>query len=394
MKKISILTLAIIALTNVSVFAQKQTTVLLFDYKKGQLTAEHKKELQTLYDFFKTDSLGVKIDAYCDSIGGPDYNLGLGEERGKNTKQYFLNKKVKKANIEVMSHGVNNPVASNATEEGRKINRRVVVEVWSMKVGAVKELPKVNEDSIKAALIKMYCKQDTTVELPNGVFIKLNKCEFEKIKNCISIGSHNTPALLRKSGFTTMGPSYTPLISIGVVEVKLCADSCLTSPMKILIPSIAACEGKQALNIWTGYSNKSWQNQGSPAQMISFNGKEYYEVETKCSVSMNFAATTQETSKYKFKSKKGLKFTEIRVSYDCGMGVYAWESSTPAKKATMMLPCPKGDVSFEVYGVTKSGQQVRMDYTAGEKIKSKGKQKLCTGKTVPKKYYFFPESFQ
>jgi hypothetical protein len=394
MKKITILTLAIIALFSLKSFAQKQSAVLLFDYKKSQLTEDHRKQLKAIYEFFKSDSIAVKIDAYCDSVGGPDYNLGLGDDRARNTKQFFLNKKVKKANIQIESHGVKNPVASNATEEGRKINRRVVVEVWSIKKGALKDLPKLNEDSIKAALIKQYCTVDTTVELPNGVFVKMNRCEFASIKNCISIGSYSTPVMLRKSGYTTMGPEFTPLISTGIVAVKLCNDSCLTNAMKIMIPAVAACEAGQSFNVWKGYSNKYWNDQGEAAKMIVVNGKEYYELETKCSLTVNFATASTENSKFTFKAKKGLKFTEIRISYDCGMGIYQWESDKAVKKTKIMMPCPKGDVYFEVYGVTKDGTSVRMDYTAADKIKSKGKQKLCKGQTVAKKFYFFPSSFQ
>ncbi|MFM7022127.1 MAG: OmpA family protein [Flavobacteriales bacterium] len=394
MKKSILLTLAIIVLFQLSSIAQKQATVLLFDYKKSTLTKQHKEELQKLFDQFRTDSIGVNIDAYCDSIGGPVYNVGLGQQRAISVKQFFLDKKVKRANISLTNHGISNPVASNATEEGRRINRRVVVEIWSMKKGAVKDLPKLNEDSIKAALIKQYCKLDTTVELPNGVFIKLNRCEFEKIKNCVSIASFSSPAMLRKSGYTTMGPEFSTLNSVGVVDVKLCSDSCLVSPLKVYIPVTESCQGNQEFNVWKGYSDMYWRNSGEVAKRVSMNGKEYFELATTCSASMNIAVQSKENVKFTFKAKKGLKFTEIRVSYECAMGIYTWTSEKPVKKAKMMLPCPKKDVSFEVYGVTKDGQIVRMDYAPASSVKSKGKQKSCAGKAVPKKFYLLPANFK
>ncbi|MCX6182012.1 MAG: OmpA family protein [Bacteroidetes bacterium] len=395
MKKITILTLAIVALFNISSFAQKQSAVLLFDYKKSDATSEHKKQLQAVFDFFNSDSISVKIDSYCDSIGGPEYNLGLGEARAKSVKQFFKGKKVKLINFNVVNHGVEGAVASNATEEGRKINRRVVVEVWSVKAGAIKDLPVVNQDSIKAALIKLFCKSDTTVELPNGVIIKMNRCEFELVKNCISIGSYNTPEMLRKSGYTTMGPEATALKSAGVLEVKLCSDSCLVSPLKIFIPILESCQDPHEYTVWKGYSNKFWQLNGEAVKKVTMNGKEYFALETICSVAMNIAVESENSVKYKFKAKKGLKFTEIRVSYECAMGIYHWQSTDkPVKKAVIMMPCPKKDISFEVYGVAKDGQLVRMDYTASEKLKAKGKQKLCTGKVVAKKFYFFPVNFK
>jgi len=89
-----------------------------------------------------------------------------------------------------------------------------------------------------------------------------------------------------------------------------------------------------------------------------------------------------------------VKFSEIRISYDCGMAVYRWSSDKPVKKAKILMPCPKGDVSLEVYGVLKDGTQVRMDYVAASSIKSKGKQKLCSGISAPKKFYIFPTDFK
>ena len=394
MRKFTTLTLAVIALFQVSAFAQRQSTVLLFDYKTSQLTAEHKAELKKLYDFFKSDSIGVKADAYCDSVGGPDYNLGLGEERGNNVLRYFTSKKVKADNVLVVNHGIANPAASNATEEGRKINRRVVVEVWSTKKGAVSNFPKLNQDSIDAELRAQFCKMDTMVQLPNGVMFKMNRCEFENIKNCVSINSFNTPTVLRKSGYTTMGSEMTPLISAGIVEIKLCGDSCLTNPLQVLIPIASSCSANSSFKVWKGYSNLVWGEQGEEAKAVTVEGEQYYQLETKCNVAYNLAVTSVKNTKFKFKAKKGVKFSEIRISYDCGMAVYRWSSDKPVKKAKILMPCPKGDVSLEVYGVLKDGTQVRMDYVSASNIKSKGKQKLCSGISAPKKFYIFPTDFK
>lgn len=374
--------------------AQQQNVTLLFDYKKGALTEEHKGQLQQVYDFFKSDSITVKIDAYCDSVGGPDYNVGLGEDRGNAVQKFFTSKKVKKENITIVNHGSSDPAAPNATEEGRKLNRRVMVVVTSTKVGA-KVAPKINMDSLLAVQERIRCESDTIINLPNGVILKMGKCEFEKLERCMTVNVYNTGMLLRKSGFSTMGPKFSNLEAIAIVDIKLCADTNLTKAMKIYIPTASACANTKPVDVWKGYSKMEWQNRGEAAKKETFNGKDYYVLETKTSIAANFASDVDATQNpvFQFKAKKGLKITEVRVAYDCGMGVYIKVLPVASKKVKMALPCPKGDVYIEVYAVDKSGKSVRMDYVSSTTVKSKSKQKTCQDGKTAKKYYFFPTSF-
>jgi hypothetical protein len=391
--KFSLIVLAI-ALFCAKLSAQQQNATLLFDYKKGTLTAEHKAQLQQLFDEFKSDSVFVKIDAYCDSVGGPDYNVGLGEDRGNAVTKFFTSNKVKKENITVTNHGSSEPAAPNATEEGRKLNRRVLVVVASTKVGA-KVTPKVNMDSLLAAQERLRCEGDTIINLPNGVVLKMGKCEFEKLERCMKVSVYNTGALLRQSGYSTNGPAFSNLEAVAIVDIKLCADTNLTKAMKVYIPVASACANSKPVDVWKGYSKMFWQNRGEAAKKESINGKDYYVLETKTSVAANFASDVDATQNpvFQFKAKKGLKITELRVSYDCGMGVYMKTVPKPAKKVKMALPCPKGDVYIEVYAVNKEGKTVRMDYTSSGKIKSKSKQKACKAGSVSKKYILFPDTF-
>jgi len=394
MKNRLTLTLITIVLFCAGLKAQQQSATLMYEYKKSALTEEHKAELQRVFNFFLSDSISVKIDAYCDSVGGPDYNVGLGEDRAEAVKKFFLSKKVKKENITIVNHGSTEPVATNSTEEGRTQNRRVNLLVTSTKVGAVVK-PKINMDSLLAAQERLRCEGDTVVNLPNGVILKMKRCEFEKIAPCMVLSVYNTPVMLRKSGFTTMGPQFTNLEALAIVDVKLCADTNLKSPMKIYIPVASACANTKPVDVWKGYSKMIWQNRGEAAKKESLNGKDYYVLETSSSVAANFATDIDPTQNpvFQFKAKKGLKLTEVRVSYDCGMGVYVKVAPAPSKKLKMNLPCPKGDVYIEAYGVTKDGKTVRMDYVSSSNVKAKSKQKVCKAGKVAKKYVLFPDTF-
>lgn len=393
MKKTFTLTLVCVAFVFSALKAQKQNFTLLFDYKTSALTAEHDAQLKSTLAAFNPDSVTIKIDAYCDSVGGPDYNVGLGGSRGNNVQRFFTSNKVKSKNITVVNHGSENPTATNATEEGRKLNRRVLVEIISTKKGAKIVTVVINQDSINAANEKMRCSRDTTVNLPNGVILKMGRCEFEKIQSCMLLNVYNTSTMLRKSGYSTNGPQMINLETVAIVDVKLCADTNLKTAMKIYIPTGGACLSTKPIDLWKGYSKMMWQNRGEAAKKETVDGKEYYVFETFSSVSVNFASDTDVNPMYTFKAKKGLKFTEIRVSYDCGMGVYIHQSATAVKKMKFTLPCAKGDVYFEVYGVDKAGKQVRLDYTSSSKIKSKSKQKVCKDGKLAKKFTFFPDAF-
>ena len=64
-----------------------------------------------------------------DSIGTDAYNMALGQRRAQSVKDYLVSKGVDQSRIYTESKGKSNPVASNATAEGRAKNRRTDIEV-------------------------------------------------------------------------------------------------------------------------------------------------------------------------------------------------------------------------------------------------------------------------
>jgi general secretion pathway protein A len=70
----------------------------------------------------------IKIKGYTDSTGDYDYNLSVSRLRADKIKSYLLNNGVNPLNIETFGLGPENPIASNATLEGRRKNRRVEIE--------------------------------------------------------------------------------------------------------------------------------------------------------------------------------------------------------------------------------------------------------------------------
>ena len=67
----------------------------------------------------------LQIDGHTDNEGTEDYNLELSENRAKAVMDYLVSKGVDEARLTYKGYGFSMPKASNRTEEGKAINRRV-----------------------------------------------------------------------------------------------------------------------------------------------------------------------------------------------------------------------------------------------------------------------------
>ena len=71
--------------------------------------------------------LKVELGGHASEEGTPDYNLQLSKDRANAVKTYLVNSGVAASKIVTKGFGETRPVASNATEEGRQLNRRVEI---------------------------------------------------------------------------------------------------------------------------------------------------------------------------------------------------------------------------------------------------------------------------
>ena len=69
------------------------------------------------------------LEGYCDSIGTETYNMKLGMRRANSVQKYMVEKGVAADMLSTESFGESNPVADNATKEGRAMNRRVEFDI-------------------------------------------------------------------------------------------------------------------------------------------------------------------------------------------------------------------------------------------------------------------------
>jgi len=102
----------------------------LYDFDKSTLKPEGKATL----DKIAADLSKIKLEVIIavgntDSVGTDAYNMALGQRRAQSVKTYLVSKGVDGSRIYTESKGKSNPVASNATAEGRAKNRRTDIEV-------------------------------------------------------------------------------------------------------------------------------------------------------------------------------------------------------------------------------------------------------------------------
>ena len=71
----------------------------------------------------------VKVTGHTDDTGTPDYNERLAESRANNVAAYLAARGISVDQIVVESFGAKRPIASNATDVGRQLNRRVDVYI-------------------------------------------------------------------------------------------------------------------------------------------------------------------------------------------------------------------------------------------------------------------------
>ena len=99
---------------------------VFFKFDEYELQESSKIEIQRIHNLLKADrSLKITISGHTDSIGSEGYNMQLSKNRAKTVADYLVELGLLVDQIAWQGHGGLKPIASNASEDGRKQNRRV-----------------------------------------------------------------------------------------------------------------------------------------------------------------------------------------------------------------------------------------------------------------------------
>ncbi len=105
---------------------------ILFDVNKAALKEESKRELERLAVILnKYEDTNILLEGHTDSTGPEDYNMDLSIRRAQAVANYLASLGVNPTRFTVMGYGETQPIASNDTEEGRRLNRRVEIAIFA-----------------------------------------------------------------------------------------------------------------------------------------------------------------------------------------------------------------------------------------------------------------------
>jgi outer membrane protein OmpA-like peptidoglycan-associated protein len=105
---------------------QIESITILFPFQEFELTPRAYGILDRLVVLLKDGKeIKLKIVGHTCNIGTPEFNQELSEHRAENVKDYLIGRGIAPERLSTEGYGQRKPVASNNTEEGRVLNRRV-----------------------------------------------------------------------------------------------------------------------------------------------------------------------------------------------------------------------------------------------------------------------------
>jgi outer membrane protein OmpA-like peptidoglycan-associated protein len=99
---------------------------LFFDTDKYDLKEKSVTELEKIIYFLSENpAITIEISGHTDNTGNPAYNQQLSERRAQAVYNYLISRGIEARRIQAKGYGQTRPVASNTTEEGKQLNRRI-----------------------------------------------------------------------------------------------------------------------------------------------------------------------------------------------------------------------------------------------------------------------------
>lgn len=114
-------------------YQMTKSETVLFGFGKDTLTAEGKAQLDELAKQVSgMDRYVIEVQGFTDKSGSVTANETLSERRAQAVARYLANQyKIPVRAISVLGSGYAQPVADDKTRNGRKMNRRVEVRLWT-----------------------------------------------------------------------------------------------------------------------------------------------------------------------------------------------------------------------------------------------------------------------
>jgi outer membrane protein OmpA-like peptidoglycan-associated protein len=104
---------------------------VFFDLDVTSLKAGAIANLEVIAEQIKTNphAPNIHVVGHSDDSGNPEYNARLAEARARTVSAYLASRGIASDHIQVSSFGSERPIASNSSDVGRQLNRRVDVYI-------------------------------------------------------------------------------------------------------------------------------------------------------------------------------------------------------------------------------------------------------------------------
>jgi outer membrane protein OmpA-like peptidoglycan-associated protein len=118
----------------VAALLKDSVLIIYFGPNSKQISDKAKKKLDRVVEIIRNNpAVDIILNGYTDSYGDKHYNEMIAEQRALMVKAYMVDKGIESTKIQTSGHGAQKFIGSNKTLEGRQINRRVEIEISSLK---------------------------------------------------------------------------------------------------------------------------------------------------------------------------------------------------------------------------------------------------------------------
>ncbi|APV36168.1 OmpA family protein [Acinetobacter soli] len=104
---------------------------ITFDTNKSNIKPNFYSTLNKVAQTLSEDNRSaILVTGYTDNTGNDSINIPLSQARAQSVANYLSGQGVSSARINAQGYGSSNPIASNATAQGREQNRRVEISIY------------------------------------------------------------------------------------------------------------------------------------------------------------------------------------------------------------------------------------------------------------------------
>ena len=103
-----------------------------FEFDSAMLTDEGREKLMSIGDsLLSVSNASIEVHGHTDSTGDETYNMGLSQRRAESVQNFLVENysQLRATQFTIRAFGEEQPIADNATREGRAQNRRVEIKM-------------------------------------------------------------------------------------------------------------------------------------------------------------------------------------------------------------------------------------------------------------------------